>query len=173
MIFEIAIFLASGFADNAHSGSHAGFCDDSPVVSLETLLSHPDEFLDKRVRLHALMATDGKEYSNLRASEESRVSILTTIDEVSSMYAREHPDTGPSFNLMDDFKAKLKERQGGAYKFDMSKIVQYRQDVDACGRLVGPANDRFFALDDMVILKSYLLPEKSSRKTGSKATKPP
>jgi hypothetical protein len=45
----------------------------------------------------------------------------------------------------------------------MSKIRYYRQDVLACGRLIKEQGELRFALDDMRIERSYVLPWKSEK----------
>lgn len=65
---------------------------------------------------------------------------------------------------MDAFKEALKKEQGAAYKSKIWKIGRFREDVLACGRLVGTSHDRYFAVDDMKVIRTYLVPDKPSRK---------
>jgi hypothetical protein len=53
--------------------------------------------------------------------------------------------------------------EGAKYEKDMSKIRYYRQDVLACGRLIKEQGELRFALDDMHIERSYLLPWRSKK----------
>lgn len=69
----------------------AELCEGSPEVPIETLLSQPDTFLNKRVQFHAVLSTDGKEYVTLINFEEGHSFILTTTDETSTRYSKDHP----------------------------------------------------------------------------------
>lgn len=134
------------------------FCLNSSKETLDQVISNKKQFLGKRVLVHAVLRTDGKEYTRLSLAEGSDVSILATADDESTAYRGRMSPPPPSYGLREDFFAKLKEREGNRFKPDMSKIGYYRQDVIACGRLVEEAGEYRFALDDMRVEKSYLLP---------------
>ena len=140
------------------------FCDGSKVVSLDQVLTRTDEFIEKRVQARAVLKTDAKEYTRISLAEGSHFSILTTADDESTAYGKTHDLSGGyRLNVVNDLLEKLRAAEGMKYKPDMSKIRYYRQDVVVCGRLVRSAGDLRFAVDDMRVEDSYLLPLKGRK----------
>ena len=141
--------------------AEVGFCERSKFVPLDQVLSEPTQFLNKRIQTNAVLRTDGKEYTRISLDEGSRFSVLTTADnESTAYYKRNRLSVSPPFDVFRDLFKKLHAREGEKYKPDMTKIQYYRQDVLVCGRLVGSMGNLRFAVDDMRIAKSYLLPWK-------------
>lgn len=135
------------------------FCDGSKFVSLDQVLSRPDEFIDKRIQTRAVLKTDAKQYTRISLAEGSNFSILTTADDESTAYGQVHDISDRHhLNVVNDLFEKLRAVEGAKYRPDMSKIRYYRQDVLICGRLVGTIGERRFAVDDMRVEDSYLLP---------------
>jgi hypothetical protein len=139
----------------------ASFCDGSKFVSLDQVLSNPVQFLNKRLQTHAILSTDGREFTRITFDEKSKFSILTTADDESTAYYKQHDlVANPPLNVVDDLFEKLRMAEGTKYKRDMSKIRYYRQNVMVCGRLVKSMGELRFAVDDMHVESSYLLPWK-------------
>jgi hypothetical protein len=142
----------------------ADFCEGAKFVPLDQVLSNQSQFLNKRVQTHAVLTTDGKEYTRIWLAEKSDFTVLTTADNESTAYSQRNDLlTRPPFNVIADLFDKLRATEGAKYKRNMSRIRYYRQDVMACGRLVKEQGELRFALDDMHIERSYLLPWKKSR----------
>jgi hypothetical protein len=138
------------------------FCDGSNIVSLDRILSSPDKYIDRRVQTHAVLKTDAKEYTRISLDENSIFSVLTTADDESTTYGkRDKLFIKNRLNVIDDLFEKLRAVEGSRYKPDISKIRYYRQDVVICGRLVRSMGELRFAVDDMRIEDSYLLPLKN------------
>ncbi|WP_136259702.1 hypothetical protein [Rhodanobacter lindaniclasticus] len=145
------------------------FCEGADLVPLDHLLKNESHFLDRRIQTRAVLTTDAKEYTRLWSSEKSNYSVLTTADEESSVYSQKHKDLGlPRFNVVSDMFEKIRAMEGASYKRDMSKIRYYRQDVLACGRLTKEQGEIRFALDDIRIERSYMLPWKERKSSDSK-----
>jgi hypothetical protein len=137
------------------------FCDGSKFVKLDHVLSSPDKYINSRVRTRAILKTDAKEYTRISLDENSKFSVLTTADDESTTYGKRHNlSVENSQNVVDDLFEKLRAVEGSRYKPDMSKIRYYRQDVVICGRLVRSMGELRFAVDDMHIEDSYLVPFK-------------
>lgn len=146
------------------SVASTGFCDGSGFISLDQVLSRPDEFLNKRIQTRAVLKTDAKEYTRISLAEGSNFSILTTADDESTGYGKTHDISDSTrLNVVDDLFEKLRTAEGMKYKPDISKIRYYRQDVVVCGRLVRSAGELRFAVDDMRVEDSYLLPLKGGK----------
>jgi hypothetical protein len=161
MSMKIRCAYAALFCLLSAQAAAAEFCDGSIFVSLDQVLQKKDHFLNRRVQTHAILRTDAKEYSRISLDEKSDFSVLTTADDESTAYHdRMKLPSPPHAFLIDDFFDKVKERDGEHYKKDLTKIGYYRQDVIACGRLVQYADSYRFALDDMQMKRSYLLPWK-------------
>jgi hypothetical protein len=157
-IFGVLWCLVSAQADAAC------FCDGAKLVSLDQLLMNQNRFLNRRIQTHAVLTTDAKEYTRIWFAEKSNFTVLTTADEEFTVYSQRHGfSTRPPFNVTSDLFEKLRAMEGAKYKKDMSKIQYYRQDVLACGRLIKEQGELRFALDDMHIERSYLLPWRSKR----------
>jgi hypothetical protein len=140
----------------------ADFCDGSRFVTLDQVLSHPNDFLQKRIQLRALLRTDAKEFTRLSLDENSRFSVLTTVDEVAGSYNKSHNlSATQSVNVVDDLYDKLRIVEGAKFVQDRTKIRYYRQDVNVCGRLVRTGDGVRFVIDDLHVEKSYLLPFKT------------
>lgn len=140
------------------------FCDGSRLVRLDQVLSRPGDFINKRVQTRAVLKTDAKEYTRISLAEGSNFSILTTGDDESTAYGKTHDlSNGARLSVVDDLNEKLRATEGARYKPDMSKIRYYRQNVVVCGRLVRSAGEWRFAVDDMHVEDSYLLPLKSEK----------
>lgn len=140
----------------------ADFCDGSKFAGLDQVLSNPNKFINKRIQTHAILSTDAKEYTRISFDEKSDFSILTTADDESTSYYISHNlSSKTSLNVVDDLFDKLRTTEGKKYKPDISKIRYYRQNVTICGRLVKSMGQLRFAVDDMRIENSYLLPEKN------------
>lgn len=140
-------------------GIPSGFCGGATFVSLDKMLSTPSDYFDKRVQTHAVLTTNVKEYTRIWLDEKSDFSVLTTVDDESSVYAQGQHSPGPPFPaVVVDLFDKLRAVQGAKFKRDMSKIEYYRRDVMVCGRLTGSGRDLRFAVDDMHTEDSYLLP---------------
>lgn len=140
------------------------FCEGANFVPLDQILKNESQFLDRRVQTRAVLTTDAKEYTRLWLYEKSDFSVLATADKESSVYSQKHKIlNGPPFDIVGDLFEKLRAMEGTAYKRDMSKIRYYRQDVLACGRLIKEQGELRFALDDMRIERSYVLPWKSEK----------
>jgi hypothetical protein len=145
--------------------SAAEFCEGAKFVPLDQILTKQDQFLNKRVQTHAILMTDAKEYSRISFAEKSNFTILTTADDEATAYNQKNDLlSDPPFNVVDDLFKKLRAVEGSSFKPDMRKIRYYRQDVMVCGRLVRSMGELRFAVDDMHIEKSYLLPWKNRRK---------
>lgn len=141
------------------------FCDGSKFISLDQVLSRPDEFINKRIQTRAVLKTDAKEYTRISLAEGSNFSILTTADDESTAYGKIHDlSDEPRLSVAKDLFEKLRAVEGARYKPDMSKIRYYRQDVLICGRLVRTMGEFRFAVDDMRVEDSYLLPLKSEKR---------
>lgn len=137
----------------------ADFCEGAKFVPLDQLLTKQEEFIGKRIQTKAIFSTDAKEYTRISFAEKSNFSILTTADDESTAYSQRHDQlTHPPFGVIDDLFKKLREVEGPKYKKDMSKIRYYRQDVEACGRLVKKYGELRFAMDDAHIERTYLVP---------------
>jgi hypothetical protein len=137
----------------------SGFCGGATFVSLDKMLSTPSDYFDKRVQTHAVLTTNVKEYTRIWLDEKSDFSVLTTLDDESSVYAQAQHSSGPPFPaVVVDLFDKLSAVQGPKFKRDMSKLEYYRRDVMVCGRLIGSGRDLRFAVDDMHAEDSYLLP---------------
>jgi hypothetical protein len=137
----------------------AGFCDGSKFVPLDQVLSNPIQFLNKRIQTHAILRTDGKEYTRISLDEKSNFSMLTTADDESTAYYKRHDLSAKRhFNVFEDLFEKLRVVEGAKYKQDISKIKYYRQNVMVCGRLVKSMGALRFAVDDISVESSYLLP---------------
>jgi len=135
------------------------FCSDAQNVSLSEILSHPDQFINKRVKVDAILRTDGKEYTRISKGEGSEFSILVTADDESTQYYLKHRlSEKENIDVIKDLFRKLRRLEGPGYERDLSKITYYRQDVVVCGRLVKSMGGLRFALDDMHVKDSYLLP---------------
>ena len=137
------------------------FCDGASFVALDNLLQNKAQFLNKRVQTHAVLRTDGKEYTRISLDENSRFSILTTADTETTAYFHAHPDNFHNHvNVIDDLFSKMQSMGVPKSEREMSKIRFYRQEVTECGRLVGDQNEMQFALDDELVERTYLLPWK-------------
>lgn len=142
----------------------ADFCDGAKFVPLDQVLTNQNQFLNRRIQTHAVLMTDAKEYTRISLAEKSDFTILTTADDESTTYNQRHDLlTRPPFNVVGDLFEKLRATEGAKYKKDMSKIRYYRQDVMVCGRLVKEQGELRFAVDDMHIEQSYLLPWKKPK----------
>lgn len=142
----------------------ADFCEGAKFVPLDLLLTNQNQFLNRRVQTHAVLATDAKEYTRIWLTEKSKFTVLTTADDESTTYNQRHGlSNHPPFNVVNDLFEKLRAMEGAKYKKDMSKIRYYRQDVMVCGRLVKEQGELRFAVDDMRIERSYLLPWKKPK----------
>lgn len=147
------------------SVSAHNFCGDAQLVPLNNLISNKSKYLNQRVKTYAVLSTDAKEYTLLKQDEKSKLGILITSDAETDEYAKRmslRPEKNT--NVVDDLFEKLRAREGAEYKPDKTKIRYYRQDVMVCGRLVRSMGELRFAVDDMRIEKSYLLPWKNERK---------
>lgn len=133
------------------------FCDGSRFFPLDKVLTRQGQFLDRRIKTHAILMTDAKEYTRILAAEGSPLTVLTTADDESTRYYKSNNHHYRAFSLVGDFTAKLRLREGVRYKLDMSKIRYYRQDVTLCGRLVKDKVGYRFAIDDVRVERSYLL----------------
>lgn len=148
-----ALIIFSGIA-SAHC-----FCGDARFVPLDHLISNKGVYLNKRVRTHAVLSTDAKEFTLLREDEKSKHGLLVTSDAETQAYAKRMNLRSKKYiTVVDDLFDKLRAREGTRYKPDMTKIRYYRQDVLVCGRVVRSMGKIRFAVDDMRIEKSYLLP---------------
>lgn len=137
----------------------ADFCDGAKFVSLDTILSNPNSYLNRRVQTHAVLMTTIKEYTRISLDEHSDFSVLTTLDDQSGVYAQGKHSPGPPFpSVVNDLFDKLRAIEGSKFKKDMLKGEYYRRDVMVCGRLTGSGSERRFAVDDMHTEDSYLLP---------------
>jgi hypothetical protein len=137
------------------------FCEGAKFVPLDQVLTKQNQFLNKRIQTHAILMTDAKEYMRISLAEKSDFTILTTADDESTAYnQRLGLLAKPPFNVVGDLFEKLQAMEGAKYKKDMSKIRYYRQEVMVCGRLVKSMGDYRFAVDDMHVERSYLLPWK-------------
>jgi hypothetical protein len=135
------------------------FCNNASLVPMDQIAADKDMYLNKRVRSHAVLRTDAKEFSLLKQDETTHFGLRTITDDESVSYSNGlSPQKKQSFNTKGDFFEKLREMEGRAYRPDMTKIIYYRQDVLVCGRLVKSDKEYYFAIDDMVIEKTYLLP---------------
>lgn len=135
------------------------FCDGAKFVSLDTILSAPSDYLNRRVQTHAVLTTNVKEYTRIWFDEHSDFSVLTTLDDQSGVYAQGKHLPSPSFpSVVNDLFDKLRAIEGPKFNKDMSKVEYYRRDVMVCGRLTGSGSERRFAVDDMHTEDSYLLP---------------
>jgi hypothetical protein len=157
--------LPMSSSDNAHlevrqgGSSAADFCGAAKFVSLDKILATPKDYLDKRVKTHAVLTTNVKEYTRISSAENSDFSVLTTLDDQSVAYTQSSRSSDPSFpTVVDDLFDKLRSLQGPKFPKDMSKVEYYRRDVMVCGRLTGSGSERRFAVDDMHTEDSYLLP---------------
>lgn len=140
------------------------FCDGSKFVSLDHALSSADKYINRRIQTRAVLKTDAKEFTRISLGENSQFSVLTTADDESTAYWKSHNlSIKNRLNVMDDLFEKLRAVEGSKYKPDMSKIRYYRQDVIICGRLVRSMGELRFAVDDMHIEDSYLLPLKNKK----------
>lgn len=154
------------------SVSAHNFCGDAKLVSLNNLISNKSAYLNQRVKTHAVLSTDAKEYTLLKQEEKSKRGILITSDAETEEYTKRMSlQPGKAINAVDDLFEKLRAREGAEYKPDMTKIRYYRQDVMACGRLVISMGELRFAVDDMRIEKSYLLPWKNERKKSDNGSR--
>lgn len=136
-----------------------GFCEGAKLVSLDKVLSNPDDYFNKRIQTHAVLTTNVKEYTHISLDENSDFSVLTTVDNESESYTKRQRLPRPSFpSVVTDLFDKLRNLQGAKFTKDMLKLNYYRRDVLACGRLIGSARDFRFAVDDMYTEQSYLLP---------------
>lgn len=135
------------------------FCNDAKGASLRDVLSHPDQFINKRIKVDAVLRTDGKEYTRISDSEGSTFSILVTADEESTQYYLKNKiSKSENFDVINDLSRKLQRLEGKNHNRDLSKINYYRQDVVVCGRLVKSMGELRFAVDNMHVKDSYLLP---------------
>ncbi|MFC4762965.1 hypothetical protein [Dyella koreensis] len=142
----------------------ADFCEGSKFTPLDQVLSKPGEFLNQRIQTHAILRTDAKAYTRISLDEKSGFSVLTTADDESTAYNKRHNlSAKPPFNVVSDLFAKLHPVEGAKYKADISKVRYYRQNVMVCGRLVRSMGELRFAVDDMHVEDSYLLPWKNKK----------
>jgi len=142
-----------------NSLSACEFCGNAKFVSLNDLISDKRTYLNQRVKIHAVLSTDAKEYALLKQEEESKLGILISSDSEAEEYKRRmHIPPERGINVVDDLFEKLRMREGANYKPDMTKIRYYRQDVVACGRIIESMGEIRFSVDDMRIERSYLLP---------------
>ncbi|WP_430389914.1 hypothetical protein [Dyella sp. 20L07] len=140
------------------------FCEESMATSLDSVLLHTDESIGKRIQAHVILRTDAKEYTRISVDEGSHFSILTTADDDSGRYYKSHDlSSRPHFDVIDDLFDKLRAAEGARFSPDMRKIQYYRQNVTICGRLVRSVDGLRFAVDDMRIENSYLLPRNGGR----------
>lgn len=141
------------------------FCCGSKITTLDKVLSNPKTFLNKRVQVQATLRTDGKAYTRIASGANPETSILTTADAESTTYSkRHHLSNTPLFDVRKDLFDKLHALEGSKYKRDLSKIRYYRQEVTVCGRLVLSNGTFRFAIDNLRVESSYLLPWKKSQK---------
>jgi len=135
------------------------FCSGAPSIPFDRLATEKIDYLGKRVRTHAVVTTDAKEFTLFRQSEASVNGLLEMTDEEGAAYAKRMRLHASPFNFKDDFFfEKLRAAEGNAYQPDLTKIAYYRQDVSLCGRVVQVGRDYFFSVDDLVREKTYLVP---------------
>ncbi|MEO7067922.1 MAG: hypothetical protein ABI114_13490 [Rhodanobacter sp.] len=141
------------------------FCQGASFVPLDQLVLSKDAYLNKRVRTHAVLVTDAKEFSLLKQEEDSHYGLRTSYDEESDAYKmRMALPPAPPFSVVGDFFEKLRALEGPKYKQDMTKIRYYRQDVIVCGRVVKSSDGEYsFAIDDIRRERSYVLRETGVR----------
>ena len=156
---------AMGGDETAAKSHRQEFCDGASFVPLDRLMVNRSQFLDKRVQTHAVLRTDGKEYTRISLEENSGFSMLLTADAESTAYFHAHPDIVSHYvNVVDDLFSKMQSMGVPKAEREMSNISLYRQEVTVCGRLVGDQNEVQFAVDDQRVERTYMLPWKNSGK---------
>lgn len=157
---RILPFLVSLLLFQATSVPARDFCQSASFVPLDQLVLSKDAYLNRRVRTHAVLITDAKEFSLLKEEEGSHYGLSTSYDEESDAYkVRMSIPQAPPFNVVNDLFEKLRVLEGTKYKQDMTKIRYYRQEVMVCGRVVKSSDGEYsFAVDDMRRERSYMLP---------------
>lgn len=135
------------------------FCDGADFVTLDKILSTPGEYIGKRVQTHAVLMTDAKEYTRLSLAEHSGFTILASGDDETTSYFNSHKLPVRKWSdLVDDLFTKVRAAEGPTFKPHLSMIQYYRQNVTACGRLIKDQGELRFALDELRVENSYLLP---------------
>ena len=148
----------------SQSTQAAEFCDGSRFVDFDQLVAKNEAYVGKRVRTHAIAMTDAKEYTLFRKNEDSQEGLLESWDQETDAYAKRMGLSDQPFNVRQDLFDKLRALEKDQFKPDLTKIVYYRQVVSLCGRLVSEDGRYSFAVDDLILEKSYLLPFHSSMK---------
>jgi len=136
----------------------AGFCGNARFMPLDELLADKGKNIGLRVKTRAILQTDLKEYSSLRQSEHSVSSILVGDDET-AIYRQRHssnPESLSAYNISADYFSKLHALRIDGN--DMSQLVNYRQELLLCGRLIKEGKRYSFAIDDSILEESYLIP---------------
>lgn len=143
------------------------FCDNAPFVQLSQIISHKQSYLGVRVRTHAILKTDLKEYMIIEQAEGSSNYFLVGSD---GQGASLKNVTGKSditnSSVSHDFIKKYKQKGGMGAAVDWSKIVYYRQERLLCGRVIKVDNYWRFAIDDSILQNSYLLGWKKKHKAS-------
>lgn len=162
-VASICLFsLLTCVANAVYAGN---FCDNAPFIKLNQIISHKQSYIGVRVRTHAILKTDLKEYTIIEQSEKSDNYLLVGSDGQNSGLRNitgKSDITSSSVSL--DFMNKYKQMEGARAAVDWSKIVYYRQERLLCGRVVKVDGRWRFAIDDSILQSSYLLDWKKKHK---------
>jgi hypothetical protein len=158
-IVAVLAFLSAGVANAG------AFCDSASFVAFDELVRQKERFLNVRVQTHGVLRTDAKESTLITQGESAKRGLRVESDAAAESYAREHAlPADPTFNVVADFVSKLRLRDGDKAPVDMSKIVQYRQQRLLCGRVIKGSSGYVFAIDDSVLERTYLLPDRHRKR---------
>ena len=153
-----SVCLFSLLACVANAMYAGDFCDNAPFVKLNQVISHKTSYIGVRVRTHAILKTDLKEYTIIEQAEGSGTYLLVGSDEQNSGLRNVMGKSDiTNSSVSRDFMNKYEQKEGAGAAVDWSKIVYYRQERLLCGRVI-KVNGRWrFAIDDSILQRSYLL----------------
>ncbi|WP_157598984.1 hypothetical protein [Rhodanobacter sp. Root561] len=135
----------------------AEFCEGASFVRLGELLHAKKEYLNARVKTHAIIKSDGKEYALLQAREGSDDAIMMESDLEVIDYRKRNslPSRDPN-DFIGDYLKRVDSKKA-IHGLDMTKISSYRQERVFCGRIIEKGGSYYFAVDDSIFEKAYFI----------------
>lgn len=135
------------------------FCERSEFVAIENLIKNKAAYLGRRIKTRGIVRTDGKEYSIITKDDNIKYAILMSSDRISEVYASSHSLYMSHYvNYIDDFFAKLHQLKGMRAPRKFDRIMDYRQKLLVCGRIIKQNGIFKLSIDDSIREGSYILP---------------
>ncbi|MGN6093566.1 MAG: hypothetical protein ACTHOL_14530 [Luteibacter jiangsuensis] len=132
------------------------FCAGFPNVYLTQLSEQKAAFVGKRVRTEGVLTTDVKEWGHIQATTDGPVLFGLGSDDEAQRYRSGHGSSGSLREVtIENFYSARRRAGKPEHSSALADIVNFRQKLDLCGRVIVMNGNFLFVIDDFRVTDSY------------------